>query len=131
MQLLIVASSVFILVSLALAWLATAVRILQIEPLKKRFPAHQNLVKAHIDYILMALLLMAYYLLAEVLAIEFPWWVIMTMIIGGALNPFMFIVVAMNEPEDFRPGIFFMVVTMVSFTLTTIGFAMAALLVML
>jgi len=131
MQLLIVASSVFILVSLALAWLATAVRILQIERLKKRFPAHQNLVKAHIDYILMALLLMAYYLLAEVLAIEFPWWVIMTMIIGGALNPFMFIVVAMNEPEDFRPGIFFMVVTMVSFTLTTIGFAMAALLVML
>lgn len=131
MQLLVISSSVFILVSLALAWLATAVRILQVKSLKRRFPAHENLVKAHIDYILMALLLMAYYLLADVLAVEFPWWVIMTMIIGGALNPFMFIVVAMNKPDEFRPGIFFRVLTMLSFTLTTIGFAMAALLVMM
>lgn len=131
MQWLVVGASVFVLISLALAWLATAVRILNIESFKKRFPAHDNLVKAHIDYILMALLLMAYYLLGDTLSVEFPIWVILTMLIGGALNPFMFIVVAMSKPKEFKPGASFMALTMLSFTLTTIGFAAAAILVMI
>ena len=131
MQLLVAGSSVFMLASLGLAWMATGVRILNIESLKKRFPAHDNLVKAHIDYLLMALLLMAYYLLGDALDIEFPGWVLLTMLFGAALNPFMFIIVAMSEPKQFRPGTSFRALTMLSFTATTIGFAAAAILVVI
>lgn len=131
MQMLIVGASVFMLASLGLAWLATAVRILNVKALKNRFPAHDNLVKAHIDYLLMALLLMAYYLLGNALDVEFPGWAILTMLLGGAANPFMFIIVAMSEPKQFRPGPSFRVLTMLSFTATTIGFAAAAIYVVL
>lgn len=126
---LIVAASIYMLISLALAWLSTGVRILRVGSLKDRFPAHDNLVKAHIDYLLMALLLMAYYLLADELAFQYPTWVLLTMIVGAALNPFMFIVVAMHKPEEFRPGIMFKAMTMFSFITTTIGFAAAAIMV--
>ena len=129
MHWLIVGASVFMLGSLALAWLSTGVRILRVSSLKTRFPAHDNLVKAHIDYLLMALLLMAYYLVAKSLEMVYPGWVITTMLIGGAMNPFTFIIVAMHKPEDFRPVKVFKTITMLSFTITTLGFAAAAILV--
>ncbi|MDH5737725.1 MAG: hypothetical protein OEZ23_05410 [Gammaproteobacteria bacterium] len=122
MQWLLIGAGLFIIVSLLLAWLATAARILQIPSIKSRFPAHDNLVKAHIDYILMALLLFVFYLLNQPL----PGWVIGCMLAGGALNPFLFIVVAMSKPDDFRPGRGFMLISMLSFIATTIGFAAAA-----
>jgi len=122
MHWLIWGASVFIVVSLLLAWLATGVRILGIASLKSRFPAHDNLVKAHIDYILMALLLIAFYLLGN----NLPAWVVACMVAGGALNPFLFIVVAMYKPGEFRPGAFVMAITMFSFVITTIGFGAAA-----
>jgi hypothetical protein len=77
----------------------------------------------------MALLLMAYYLVAKSLEMVYPGWVITTMLIGGAMNPFTFIIVAMRKPEDFRPGKVFKTITMLSFTITTLGFAAAAILV--
>jgi hypothetical protein len=120
-----VGASAFIILSLVIAWMATAVRILNVKPLKQMFPAHQNLVKAHIDYILMALLLMAFYLIN----VELPVWIIGAMLVGGFLNPFLFIVAAMNKPEAFRPGAVFMTITMFSFVSTTVGFAGAAILV--
>lgn len=127
MQWLIIGASVFIIISLILAWLATAVRILNIKPLQRIFPAHDNLVKAHIDYILMALLLIAFYLLN----VELPAWVIITMLFGGAVNPFMFIVVSMSKPGEFKPGIGMMGLTMTSFISTTIGFGSASVLVII
>jgi|APSaa5957512535_1039671.scaffolds.fasta_scaffold117773_2 hypothetical protein len=131
MQLLVIGASVFMLASLALAWLATAVRILNVTSLKARFPANANVVKAHIDYLLMALLLMAYYLLGDALGIVYPTWAIVTMLFGAAVNPFMFIVVAMHEPGEYRPGTIAKTITMLSFTATTIGFATAAIMVMI
>lgn len=127
MQWLVIGASIFIVVSLGLAWLATAVRILNVKYLKEIFPAHDNLVKAHIDYILMALLLIAFYLLS----VELPLWVIATMLFGGAMNPFMFIIVSMSKPEEFRPGPWFMALTMTSFVSTTVGFGAAAVLVII
>lgn len=125
MQWLLVGASTFIIISLGLAWLATAVRILNVKALKDIFPAHDNLVKAHIDYILMALLLIVFYLLN----VELPTWVIVTMLFGGAVNPFMFIVVSMSKPEEFRPGAGFMGLTMTTFISTTVGFGAAAIIV--
>ena len=65
MSYMVIGASFFILISLALAWLATAVRIMQIPALKSYFPSSDNIVKSHIDYLLMALLLIAFYLLGK------------------------------------------------------------------
>lgn len=122
MHWLVIGGAVFIIISLMLAWLATAVRIQNVESLKAIFPAHDNLVKAHIDYILMALLLFAFYLLNNPL----PGWVVATMLFGGAVNPFLFIVVAMSKPNEFRPTKLTSLITMASFISTTIGFGAAS-----
>ena len=130
MSLLVIGASIFILISLALAWLATAVRIMRIPALKKRFPSSDNIVKAHIDFLLMALLIIALYLLGRQLNVVYPDWVIWSMLIGGFTNPFTFLIVAMYTPEEFKPGAVFSIGTMASFIITTVGFSAAVIMIM-
>ena len=130
MSLLVIGASVFILISLALAWLSTAVRIMRIPALKKLFPSSDNIVKAHIDFLLMALLIIALYLLGRQLNVVYPDWVIWSMLIGGFTNPFTFLIVAMYTPEEFKPGMVFSISTMTSFIVTTVGFAAAVIMIL-
>ena len=44
MSYMVIGASVFILIPLALAWLATAVRIMQVPALKAYFPSYENIV---------------------------------------------------------------------------------------
>ena len=67
-----------LLVTLVLAWLLVFVRILNVKPLRRLFPASNELVKAHIDYILMSLLLFAFY----ALGVDLPIWLIALMLVG-------------------------------------------------
>ena len=130
MSLLVIGASVFILISLALAWLSSAVRIMRIPALKKLFPSSDNIVKAHIDFLLMALLIIALYLLGRQLNVVYPDWVIWSMLIGGFTNPFTFLIVAMYTPEEFKPGMVFSISTMTSFIVTTVGFAAAVIMIL-
>ncbi|MDA8654079.1 hypothetical protein N9M50_02980 [Alphaproteobacteria bacterium] len=130
MSLLVIGASVFILISLALAWLSTAVRIMRIPALQKLFPSSDNIVKAHIDFLLMALLIIALYLLGRQLNVVYPDWVIWSMLIGGFTNPFTFLIVAMYTPEEFKPGMVFSISTMTSFIVTTVGFAAAVIMIL-
>ena len=130
MSLLVIGASVFILISLALAWLSTAVRIMRIPALQKLFPSSDNIVKAHIDFLLMALLIIALYLLGRQLNVVYPDWVIWSMLIGGFTNPFTFLIVAMYTPEEFKPGMVFSISTMTSFIVTTVGFTAAVIMIL-
>lgn len=127
----VIGASVFVLISLALAWLATAVRIMQVPSLRQRFPSSDHIVKGHIDFLLMALLLMGFFLLARTYDINYPVWAVWFMIIGGFTNSFTFIIVAMHVPEDFKPGALFVIGTMASFIITTLGFGAAAIMLLL
>lgn len=130
MSFLVTGASVFIIISLALAWLSTAVRIMRVPALQRLFPSSENIVKSHIDFLLMALLIIALYLLGRQLNVVYPDWVIWSMLIGGFTNPLTFLVVAMSTPEDFKPGVVFFVGTMASFIITTAGFVTAAIMLL-
>ena len=130
MAFLVTGASIFLIISLALAWLATAVRIMRVPALQRIFPASDNIIKSHIDYLLMALLIIAFYLLGKQLNVVYPAWVIWSMLIGGFSNPFTFMMVAMHAPEAFKPGPLFVIGTMASFIITTVGFVAGALMVL-
>ncbi|MFM1921913.1 MAG: hypothetical protein RLZZ303_3547 [Candidatus Hydrogenedentota bacterium] len=124
MKILLYAASAELLVSLALAWLATTVMYLKPAWLTPRFPRPQYLVKSHIDYLLMSLLLYVFYLLNPPL----PAWMIGCAVIGSASNPFFFILFAMNDKPDLRPQAPLGMASTASFVLTTLGFGGAAIL---
>ncbi|MBT7641685.1 MAG: hypothetical protein HN715_01645 [Rhodobiaceae bacterium] len=130
MSLLVIGASVFIIISLALAWLGTAIRIMRIEALQRLFPSSDHIIKSHIDFLLMALLIIAFYLLGMQLDVVYPDWAIWAMLIGGFTNPFTFIIVAMSPPDAFQPGPIFGIGAMASFIVTTVGFVTAAIMIL-
>ncbi len=121
-KLLLIAGSTYLVVSLLLAWILVGVRILNVPALKHMFPADDNLVKAHIDYILMSVLLYAFYALSD----ELSMFLIVPMITGAGINPFLFVVIATKDVQSTKPGPLLNSIVMLSFILTTIGFAGAA-----
>lgn len=125
MNLLPIAASVALIVSLALAWLATTVMYIKPPWLTRRFPRPQYLVKSHIDYLLMSLLLYVFFLLG----VPLPGWMIACTIIGSATNPLFFILFAAMPQPDLRPHAPIGIASTISFIITTAGFGGAAVLV--
>ena len=78
------------LISLGLAWLASLVIYAKVKRLKAIFPATHQLIRAHIEYLLMFILLVVTYYLAKELSITLPSWVIVLLCIGSLYNPFRF-----------------------------------------
>ncbi len=91
-----------LLLSLGLAWLASLILYLDIQRLKRIFPASHQLIRAHIDYILMCLLLIACYYLNNTLNLKLPDWAIYITCLGALYNPFGFIVLAV-KPHMAKP----------------------------
>lgn len=83
-----------LIISLALAWIASFILYMKTAWLKKIVKANHQLIRAHIDYILMCLLLVVTYYLCQERSILLPNWCIITACIGALYNPFGFIVLA-------------------------------------
>jgi len=93
------------LLSLGLAWLTSLIIYAKITRLKQIFPATHQLIRAHIDYLLMFVLLVITYFLQKELSIALPSWVIALLCIGSIYNPLGFIVIAI-KPELAKPKTF-------------------------
>lgn len=85
-----------LVISLALAWLASLIVYAKVAVLKRIFPATHQLIRAHIDYLLMALLLVMGFYLVERFALLLPDAIVLLVCIGALYNPFGFIVLAMK-----------------------------------
>lgn len=100
---LILIAAICLIISLGLAWLASFIMYAKIVWLKKLVKANHQLIRAHIDYLLMCLLLVVTYYLCQERDIILPVWCIVTACIGALYNPFGFIVLAfkpkMANPE--------------------------------
>lgn len=118
MNALAIAGAAELLVSLALAWLGAFTMYLRPALLTRAFPRPMYLIKTHIDFLLMALLLWAFYLLA----VPLPAWVIACAIIGSLTNPMLFMVLAINPQPNMNPLGPLGMSTVVSFLVTTAGF---------
>jgi hypothetical protein len=121
---LVVVGSLCLLITLVLAWCLVGVRSSAF--MKKLFPNYQNLLKAHIDYLLMTGLLMIFFLLFTHFHVSPPLVVVYAMSIGSFMNPVGFIALAVKPTLRQQPTSPFGAVMAGSFTLTTIGYAGAA-----
>lgn len=131
MDLLFLAAGICIVVSLLLAWLASLGLYLRVPVVLKVFPAAHQLVRAHIDYLLMGLLLGGLAVMASAQGVDLPSFTRWMMVVGAFYNPVGFIVLATRPGEKGpRPGAETWA-TIIGFVPATIGFGHAAILVAL
>ena len=121
---LVVVGSLCLTITLMLAWCLVGVRTSS--SVRRLFPSVPNLLKAHIDYLLMTGLLMIFYLLFAHFRLSVSPVILVAMSVGSLLNPFGFLVLAVKPNTRQQPATPFGVLMTVSFTLTTIGYAGAA-----
>jgi hypothetical protein len=99
------------------AWLMTFARWFPIEGIDGKFLVdYKTMIRAHIDYALMALFNLGFYGTGVDLPIFACWCVA----IGGFTNPSVFVVAAFDP--DFWDKQIWKVLTAVSFVITTVGF---------
>lgn len=84
------------LFSLGQAWLATLIVYGEIKALKKIFPATHNLIRSHIDYLMMASLLGVVYFGCLHLSITLPDAIIVILCFGAIYNPLGFMLKAIS-----------------------------------
>jgi hypothetical protein len=123
-SILVVTGSVCLLITLLLAWCLVGVRTSAF--MKRLFPNYQNLLKAHIDYLMMTGLLMIFFLLFNHFRVAPPLFVVVAMCVGSFMNPVGFLALAINPTLRQTPASPFGAVMAGSFSMTTIGYAGAA-----
>jgi len=123
-SILVVVGSLCLMITLVLAWCLVGVRSSAF--MKKVFPNYQNLLKAHLDYLMRTGLLMIFFLLFNHFRVSPSPLVVMAMSVGSFMNPVGFIALAINPALRQQPTSPFGAVMAGSFTLTTIGYAGAA-----
>lgn len=98
------------------AWLMTFARWFPIKGLDGKIPDYKTMIRAHVDYALMALFNLGFY----ASGVELPVFACWCVAIGGFTNPSIF-VVATFDPDFWNKKIW-KVLTAISFVITTIGF---------
>ena len=121
---LVAVGSLCLLITLILAWCRVGVR--SSASMKRVFPNYQNLLKAHIDYLMMTGLLMIFFLLFNHFRVSPSPLVVFSMCAGSFMNPVGFIALAIRPGLNQKPTSPFGSIMASSFTLTTIGYAGAA-----
>ena len=121
MGILMKAGVLLIFCSLICAWLGTFSRWFPIKGLEGGLIKDYGLlIKAHIDYILMAILNLGIYAIAKVANVELPVEACWMIAIGGFTNPTVF-VIAMLKP-DFWQFMWAKIYTAATFVISTVGF---------
>lgn len=126
---LIITGSLCLVMTLLEAWILVIVFTHPEGAVAKRIPGAQDLLKSHIDYLLMSILLFVFYLLFDHFLIEAATLVIVAMCLGSFCNPLLFLIRAIKPGLKEQPTVAFHLAMFVSCSLTTVGYASAAWLV--
>jgi hypothetical protein len=113
-------------IALIEAWLIVALLATQGGALHRLVPNRAELVRSHIDYLMMALFLFVFYGLCKVTGAAPAGWLIASACLGAFFNPFGFLVHAMRPDFKEAPPPVFFSMMMGSCVATTIGFAATA-----
>lgn len=122
MEWLLVTAAGVLLFSLFEAWLATLILYAKVNWLKKIFPSTHNLIRSHIDYLMMTSLLGVSYFFCWLLNIVLPSSIIVILCIGVIYNPFGFFVKAINPKAGQSETLVGKIMVCLGFLPTTIGF---------
>lgn len=126
---LVLAGSVCLIAALIEAWLLVARFASDDSAIARVIPGKQDLLRSHIDYLMMAQFLFVFFVLLKALAVVPPLWVVAGTCIGAFFNPFAFLVRAIRPAYLKSPPPAFMAMITLSCILTTVGFATLAWLV--
>lgn len=119
-----VVGSACLALALVLAWCLAGVRASSF--VKRCFPSYPYLLKAHLDFLMMAGLLYLFFLLFEHLRLAPPSLVVAAMSVGSLTNPAGFVALALKPDLPQRPTSPFGALMVLSFAVSTVGYGGAA-----
>ena len=125
MNWLLVTAAGVTLFSLALAWLGSLIIYGKIAALRKVFPATHNIIRCHVDYLIMASLLGLVYFSCLHLGIALPTAVVVILCIGVIYNPIGFLFQAVDPNFGKSDSVAGRVGVLLGFLPATIGFGYA------
>ncbi|MDP8566340.1 hypothetical protein [Methylophilus aquaticus] len=103
------------------AWLMTFARWFPIKGIDGEFLVdYKTMIRAHVDYALMALFGLGFYGAAKAAGIELHYFACVCVAIGGFTNPTVFVIAAFDP--DFWSKTKWKVYSAISFVITTVGF---------
>jgi hypothetical protein len=108
------------------AWLLVGLLASPDGMLQRLLPNRSDLVRSHIDYLMMALFLFAFYGLCRLSGAAPQGWLIAGTCFGACFNPFAFLVQAALPEFRTAPPAIFTAIVMLSCLATTIGFGATA-----
>lgn len=130
---LLATAAVALVISLIEAWTVSLIYYLRVGFLRSIFPSPHQLIRSHIDYLIMAGLLGLFYISTLAADIVLPNIILFLICFGALYNPFPFILVAMQaDPEASRKHMSRSVglIVCIGFLPVTIGFGYTALAVL-
>lgn len=130
LNLLPLAASICLIIALIEAWVLTAVRYLRWNGIKKIFPNYRDLVRSHIDYLIMSAIVFGVYLVLKELSIRPPESILWLTFVGALYNPFGFILQAM-KPDIVGNDLFSKVGVVIGFLPLSIGLGWCSVEIML
>jgi hypothetical protein len=123
---LVLTGAVCLVVALIQAWLLVARFASDEGPVARIIPGKQDLLRSHIDYLMMAQFLFVFFALYRYFAIVPPVWLLVAICLGSFFNPFAFFVRALRPQYLTSPPPAFMAMITLSCVLTTIGYGATA-----
>jgi hypothetical protein len=127
MKLLLISGAFLILFSIAIGWLIIAKKYLSLEIIERLIRDDKKLVKAHIDYVMMALILFSFFFIG----VNLPLPVIILACAGALADPALFIFLSIKPNVNRNIGSPFSVISTVVFLITTVGIGGAAFFIIL
>ncbi|MBN1363853.1 MAG: hypothetical protein JW976_03520 [Syntrophaceae bacterium] len=117
MNLLLISGCVLIIISIAIGWLIIARKYLSLKMFERLIRDDKNLVKAHIDYVMMALILFSFFFIG----VNLPLPLIILACAGAVSDPTLFIFLSIKPNINKKIGGPFSAISTVIFLITTFG----------
>lgn len=121
-SLLVIGATLCLVMALIEAWLLVARVSSDTGPIARLIPSFKELLRSHIDYLMMAQFLYIFYGLSLVMELALPGWAIAFACLGAFFNPFAFLIRAFKPAYLKAPPKAYTAMIGISSILTTIGF---------
>jgi hypothetical protein len=128
-EFLVVTGSICLILALLEAWMLVVVFSNPGGGLAQWIPGSQDLIKSHIDYLMMSQFLFIFYMLFSHFQLKVPAFIIACMCVGSFGNALLFLIRAMKPTLKEEPTTVFRLMMAMSCLLTTVGYAGGAWLV--
>lgn len=120
MEILLLGAVAMITMLISTAWLMTFAKWFPLPGVDEFVVDYKTMIRAHVDYALMALFSLGFYAAAKGAEIELPLVACWAVAIGGFTNPTIFIIAAFDM--EFWDKMIWKVFSAISFAFTTVGF---------